>query len=370
MARRRGVVVVGAGVMGSAAAWALARRGVAVTLIERFEAGHDRGSSHGASRVFRLAYPAPLYSALARTALAGWRAIEEEAATQLLTRTGGIDLGDPGPLDGIASVLRSIEAPFEFLSAADASTRWPGMRIEGEVLYQPDSGVLDADACVAAFQQRAAAHDAELRFNEQVIALRPHPGHVGVETSTQEIDADIVVVTAGAWVTSLLDGIARLPPLRITQEQPAYFRPLDPDAEWPVFIHRSAPGTGPTQLEGMGAYGLHTPGHGMKVGEHGTGPIVDPDQRPEPDQAGVARLRRYVERWLPGLDPEPASVISCLYTTTPDDHFAIGRVGRVVVGSPCSGHGFKFAPAIGELLAGVATGTQDVPAPWATVSPL
>ena len=158
-----------------------------------------------------------------------------------------------------------------------------------------------------------------------------------------------------------------LPALRITQEQPAYFRPRDPAVEWPVFIHRLPPGTGPTHLEGMGAYGVPTPGEGMKVGEHGTGPVVDPDRPPEPDPAGVARVSRYVEQWLPGLDPEPTSIISCLYTTTPDDHFSIGRVGRVVVGSPCSGHGFKFAPAMGELLAELALGRGEVPAPWSTI---
>jgi sarcosine oxidase len=368
MARRREVVVIGAGVMGSATAWALAREGTDVVLIERFAQGHDRGSSHGASRVFRLAYPLPLYAELAAKAQRGWRAVEEESGTQLLTRTGGIDLGDPEPIDRIAATLTSIGASFEFLPASDASRRWPGMRIEGTVLYQPDTGVLNADAAVAAFQSCAVQRGAELHFDEPVTALRPHAGHVVVETSHGDIDAETVVVTAGAWLVRLISGIASVPPLRITQEQPAYFPPRDPAIEWPVFIHRLPPGEGPTQLEGMGAYGLPTLGFGMKVGEHGTGPEVDPDRRQDPDATGLERVSRYVERWLPGLDPAPTSVISCLYTTTPDEHFVIDRVGRVVVGSPCSGHGFKFAPAIGHLLADLARGRGSVPSAWRTVS--
>src|SRR5437867_2218295 len=142
MVRRRGFVVVGAGVMGSATAWSLARRGVDVVAVERFAAGHDRGSSHGASRIFRLAYDDELYARLARTALDGWRALEDESDEALLTRVGGIDHGDRAVLDQIASALSTISAPFEFLSAADAGDRWPGLRLEAEVLYQADAGVL------------------------------------------------------------------------------------------------------------------------------------------------------------------------------------------------------------------------------------
>jgi sarcosine oxidase len=308
-----------------------------------------------------------MYAEFARTARQGWRALEEESRTRLLTLAGGIDVGDPEPIQRVAAALRTIEAPFEFLSATDAIARWPGMRFEGTALYQADTGVLDADAAVEALQRCAAERGAEVRFEEAVRSIRPRENEVIVETDRAEIEAGVVVVTAGAWIGQLTTGLVGLPPLRITQEQPAYFRPRDPAIVWPVFIHRSPPGTGPSQLEGMGAYGLPTPGEGMKVGEHGTGPVVDPDRRQEPDPAGVARVSRYVEQWLPGLDPEPTSVMSCLYTTTTDDHFVVGRTGRLVVGSPCSGHGFKFAPAMGELLAKLALGRGDVPAPWATI---
>jgi sarcosine oxidase len=365
MARRRAVVVVGAGVMGSATAWALARRGIDTVVLEQFEAGHDRGSSHGASRIFRLAYEDALYARFAGEALAGWRALEEEAGAHLLTRTGGIDHGDREPLDRIAGALSEIGAAFEFIGSSAAAARWPGIRFAGEVLVQPDAGVLNADAAVAAFLRCAADRGAEMRFGVRVISLEPREGGILVATTADEIDADVVVLTAGSWLPTLAVDLVALPPLLVTQEQPAYFAPRDAETAWPVFVHRLAAGE---SLEGVAAYGLPTPGHGLKVGEHGTGPQVDPDRRADPDAAGIARLSRYVEDWLPGLDPAPRELISCLYTTAPGEHFVVGRVGRVVVGSPCSGHGFKFAPAMGELLASLATEGRNVPAAWATVS--
>lgn len=368
MSRRREVVVVGAGVMGSSTAWWLARAGVDVLLLERFAAGHDRGSSHGAARVFRLAYADPLYAGLARHALGPWRELEDEADERLLTPTGGIDHGDAEPLDRIAGALSQIGAPFEYLSEQQVSERWAGLRIDGTAFFQPDAGVIAADATVAALQRCAAIRGAETRFEEPAREIRPRSEEVIVTTERDEVRAGVVVVTAGAWLAKLVDGVVRLPRLTITQEQPAYFAPRAADLPWPVFIHRTRPGiSGGATLGGLPVYGLPTPGHGVKVGEHGTGPVVDPDQRTDPDPAGIERLARYVERWLPGLDPSPRSVISCLYTTTPDEHFVLGRTGRIVVGSPCSGHGFKFAPALGRTLSELALGRGEPPAVWATV---
>lgn len=368
MARRRDVVVVGAGAMGSSAAWWLAREGADVVVLERFAAGHERGSSHGASRIFRLAYEAPLYATYARDAMALWRMLEEESGESLLTRTGGIDHGDQEPLDRIARVLSAVSTPGEFLSPADASDRWPGCRFEGPVLYQPDTGVIHADATVAALYRSATTRGAEFRYETPARAIRPGRDEVVVETDDEEISADVAIVTAGAWVSRLVDGIVDLPPLKITQEQPAYFAPRDPNLPWPVLIHRFSTGaTGAGSLGRLSAYGVPTPGVGIKIGEHGTGPEIDPDRPQDPDPASVDRLARYVERWLPGLDPAPLSVMSCLYTTTPGEHFVVGRAGRLVIGSPCSGHGFKFTPIIGRLLSELARGRGDAPLEWATL---
>src|SRR5829696_74609 len=138
--RRVDVVVVGAGAMGSAAAWHLARRGRGVALLERFEPGHVRGSSHGASRIFRLAYDDPLYVRLARSALAGWRELEDDVGEPLLDVTGGIDHGDAGSVQEVAAALAASGVAFELLAPEEAAERWPGLRFDGTVLHHPEGG--------------------------------------------------------------------------------------------------------------------------------------------------------------------------------------------------------------------------------------
>jgi sarcosine oxidase len=350
--------------MGSAAAWQLAGNGLDVVALEQFAPGHERGSSHGRSRIFRLAYQDALYVGLARRALTKWGELEQETGEKLLTQTGGIDHGDRGALERIRGALESENVAYELLSADDAASRWGGMRFGGAVLFQPEGGRVDADAAVAAMQRGARARGAEMRFDEQVRSIRIEDDAAKVETDGDVIEAPVAIVTAGAWVKKLIGQVVSLPPLRITQEQPAHFAPSRPGQDWPSFVHHFPPDA-TEGMSGVGAYGLETPGEGIKVGEHGTGPVVDPDVRDfQPESPGIARLQHYVERWLPGIDPHPVSVISCLYTTTPDEHFVIDRKGPLVVGSACSGHGFKFAPAVGEVLADLAMGRTRAPAVW------
>jgi sarcosine oxidase len=150
--------------------------------------------------------------------------------------------------------------------------------------------------------------------------------------------------------------LRELPELTTTQEQPAHFLPLETPLGWPSFIHH--PGA---EYQGPGIYGLGS-ADGIKIGEHGTGPKVEPATRDYlPDPAGIARLRTYAARWLPGVDPATASATTCLYTTTPDHNFVIDRLGPITVAAGFSGHGFKFAPAVGELIAGLVNGTTDAP---------
>ncbi|MFN0092923.1 MAG: FAD-dependent oxidoreductase [Acidimicrobiales bacterium] len=345
-------VIVGGGAMGAAAAWALARRGRRVVLFEQFAAGHDRGSSYGATRIFRVAYRDPLYVALARRALPLWRELEHETGAVLLEQNGQLDHGWPGAVEEVGANLAAAGLDHERLSAAEAARRWSGMRFEGPVVFSPDGGRCYAQATVAALHRRARDLGAELRFGERVEALTLDPSGEGVRLRVggSELRAPVAVAAVGAWAASLLAGVVELPPLRVTEEQPAHFRPRDPDARWPSFLHHAAPAPG--QPAGFAAYGLFTPGEGMKVGEHLIGRPVDPDARAGGvDPAALARLTAYVRDWFPGLDPEPLSTTSCLYTTTPDEHFVIDRRGPVVVCSPCSGHGFKFVPAVGELVA-------------------
>jgi sarcosine oxidase len=344
-------IVVGAGAMGSATAWWLARRGRSVLLLERFEQGHGRGSSHGGARIFRFAYPDVDYVRLAQQALPLWRELEDEAGVPLVDQLGGVDHGRPDAVQAVADALAAAGTPGEWVPSAEAEERWPGFRFEGPVLFSASGGRCRADDAVRALQDRAAAHGADVRFGEGAESVLAGPGgdEAVVRTAAGEHRAPVAVVTAGSWVAKLLGASVPLPPTVVTREQPVHFPAADPAAEptWPSFIHHREPWT----------YGCATPAEGVKVGLHHTGPLVDPDERDfEVDAALVARVVEYVERWLPGLRPEPRFPTTCLYTTTPDEDFVLDRRGPIVVGSPCSGHGFKFTPVIGRILADLADG--------------
>jgi len=223
------VIVVGAGAMGSATAWWLARRGRSVLVLERFEQGHERGSSHGSSRIFRLAYPVPRYVRMAQAALPLWRELEDDAGVELLTITGGVDHGDAATVTEVADALGACGAAHELLPADAAAERWPGMRFRGNVLFQPDGGRAHADATVRALQDRAAHHGADVRFGEPVQALAVERDRAVVRTATDEHRAPVVVVTVGAWAAGLIADLVPLPPLEVTREQVFHFQPLERD---------------------------------------------------------------------------------------------------------------------------------------------
>ncbi|WP_029292209.1 N-methyl-L-tryptophan oxidase [Cellulomonas sp. HZM] len=347
-------VVVGGGVMGSAAAWRLAARGRDVLLLERFAPGHANGASHGSSRIYRTTYASDDYLDLAQEALRLWRRLEDETSSDLLTITGAVSHGaGRTDLSAIAAAFEARYVPHEWLGADEAHERWPGLRFEGDVLHEiATAGRLDADRSVDAFQRAAVAHGAVVRHSSPVHVVRDRGDHVLVDTDSGVVRARTVVVAAGAWTSRVLDPSITLPPLVVTQEQPVHAALRDGfAASWPAFTHQPAsPHPWPS-----GTYGLLAP-EGVKVGFHAVGPVTDPDRRtfrPEPEQ--LARLRDYVEQWLPGADPDRLEPISCTYTSTPDHDFVLDRTGRVVVAAGFSGHGFKFAPAVGRLLADLAT---------------
>jgi sarcosine oxidase len=247
-----------------------------------------------------------------------------------------------------------------WLTPAEAAERWPGIRFDTRALFHPDSGRLHADHAVAALQAAAAKEGAEVRHSTPVTAIEVlGDDAVVVHTDGGSYHARRVVAAVNAWAAKLVGGLAPLPPLRVTQEQPAHFAARAPQDGWPSFGHRFAD-------EGVfygGIYGLATPGEGIKVGFHGVGPEVDPDHRDfTPEPAQLAALREYARRWLPGVDADVFTPISCTYTTTPDSTFVLDRHGPVVVATGFSGHGFKFVPAIGRVLADLALdGTRPDP---------
>ena len=341
------VVVVGGGVMGSATAWWLARWGIDVVLVEQFEAGHQLGSSHGSTRIFRLAYPETKYVDMALRALSLWHELEADAGIELLTTTGGIDFGDLASVKSIGDALVHTGVPLEIVGPVEAARRWLGFAFDGPVVYQPDAGRLSADAAVRALQERAQKKGARVQFEEPVRTLIPQADNrILVTTDAEQYRATRAVVTAGAWVNDLLAGLVDLPPLTVTREQVFHFPSRIDDAVWPSFIHHSH----------TFIYGLQGPGdEGIKVAEHHTGALTTAHDRSfEIDEAGLRRVIQHAATWMPGLDPAPTSATTCLYTNTPDESFVIERHGPIVVGLACSGHGFKFAPLIGRRLAELA----------------
>ena len=336
MPLRAEVVVVGAGVMGAATARALARAGRDVLLVEQFRLGHTRGSSHGRSRIYRLAYPDPAWVKLAQEALAGWRALEEESGERLLEPNGLIEVFRT-PEEGSRTALAEAGVAFEVLSPDEVRERFPVTIPAGaQAVFQADAGIVYADRAYAALLESARRAGARVFEETRVESL-------------DDLDARAVVVTAGAWAKPLLARAGIDLPVVPTRETVGYFR-LDSDRPLPSMVD-VLPGT-----PRHGIYALADPKHGLKLGVHKTGPPTDPDEEVEADRGVVPAMREAVTRFFPQADPEPVALETCLYTIAQpdDDRFFIERHGRIVVGSPCSGHGFKFAPAVGERLAALA----------------
>lgn len=315
------VTIVGAGVNGCAAAWALRGRGVDVTLVDQFAPGHTRGSSHGRSRIFRLAYPEQHWVELAEESLTGWRRLEAETGTTLLELHGLVELCSSVGVSSL-DVLEARGIEHRLLDRDELEVALPDGWI---ALWQRDAGIVRADLAVAAFR------------GDQQVEQR-------CIDSLDDVDSDVVIVTAGPWAPKLLPDL----PVRVTRETVAYF------------AHEGAPLPSVVELDDAtrhhAMYALHDPLYGLKAGAHHAGPVADPDVAGEPGPALVDQIANWVSDRFPHIDPHPVAAETCVYTTTDDESFILERRGRVVVGSACSGHAFKFAPAIGKRLADLAIG--------------
>ena len=336
--------VVGAGMAGTATARALARAGREVVLFEQFHIGHRRGSSRGASRIFRFSYHDPYYVRMAIGALPLWRELEEETGRALITTTGGLDAGKT--LDAHIAALRECGVDFEVMDGRAAGARFPALSLPdtAEVLFQPDAGIARADDAVRALGDSAASHGAQVRERTEVRSVRQRNGGVDVDAGDATYRARAAIVTAGAWARRLLAPTGIDLPVTPTRETVAYFA-IDNHASIPSLVDWGEPLF----------YALTSPGQGLKAGFHHSGPETDPRDEGSINDDIVARVSEHVARRYPGADPDPIGAETCLYTNTPDEHFVLERRGDIVVGSACSGHGFKFAPLIGRRLADLAT---------------
>jgi sarcosine oxidase len=320
------VAVVGGGVIGLAAARALARRGTDVTVYEQFEVGNDHGSSHGSSRIFRVSYPEARWARLVLEALPLWRELEEESGEELLQPGGTLDLRPPREN---VEALAEAGARHEVLEAAEIERRWP-IRADGERgLYQPDGAVIRADRAVAAFRAGAERAGAQIVEGRRI-------------ESAAELDASAVVIAAGAWAPRLAE--LDVEPTAETIGYAAFL-----EAGYPAVMDWVASG------DGRAYYGLAAPGIGVKGGLHKSGRAADPDRRAAPDPALLEQIGDWLEHRFVGA-AGPVAGDTCLYTNTEDENFVCEARGAMVVGSACSGHGFKFAPLIGERLARLVEG--------------
>lgn len=356
MAQDFDVVVIGGGAMGTAAARSLAGRGRNVLLLERFEIGHALGSSGGPTRIFRLAYHLPDYVRMARVALREWRELEAAAGEPFLITTAGLDVGEASR--PTAEALEAAGEPFAYLAPEAVSERWPALRLEPgtEVFVQEEGGVCLAERTVRA--QARLAREAGATILERTPVERMSATGLGVEVDTpaETYRAPIAVVTAGPWSRSILLGAGLDLPLVPSLEQVTYFALESPSALPTVIDWTITPPKTP--------YVVPDPersGH-FKVALHLSGPAVDPDDRSfEPDPERVRRATEYVATRF-GPHRDAGGTETCLYTNTPDEDFVLDRRGSVVIGSPCSGHGFKFTPLIGKILADLVT-AQPAPVP-------
>jgi sarcosine oxidase len=353
------VIVVGLGAMGSAAAWQLARRGRRVLGFDRFSPPHTLGSSHGRSRIIREAYfEHPGYVPLLRRAYECWAQLEQESGRGLLRRTGGLMAG---PEDGVlfAGARRSaVEhgVPHEVLTADQIRRRFPGFAPPEDTLglLEARAGMLWPEGCIEAALALARRHGAELRADEPVTSWQADGGGVAVTSAGGTHRAARLILSAGPWMPSLLGARGRA--LQVERQLFHWFEPArNPELfgpeRCPVAVWEYAPdrifATQPDV------------GDGMKAGIHHEGEMTDPDRvRREPTAEDEAAMRRLVERYLPDAAGRVREARVCLYTNTPDHHFLIDvhpDHPQVIVASPCSGHGFKFASVIGEILADLAT---------------
>ncbi|GAB3346094.1 FAD-dependent oxidoreductase [Modestobacter lapidis] len=364
------VVVVGAGLTGASTAWALSRDGVSVVLLEAHPFGHTLGSSHGSSRIFRRIYRDPVYLRMTGQAQQRWAQLESESGTSLLRWTGGVDHGRHRDPEGIAEFLaqQPEKVDHELLDAQEAEGRWPGMRFRGPVLFHPDAGTVDADLAVATFLAQAGGHGAHLAAETPVERIDVRgDSDVVVHAGAESVRARSVVLANGPWMPSFLAGSGLgidLPPVRVTRQQVFHFPRVEPDTTWPVVVHKDA----------MQVFALPSGSDGgirpaVKVAQHDAGPIVDPGSTGALDPAAGDRIRGYVREWMPGLEDVPVAAATCLYTTTADEDFVLDRRGPVVVASPCSGHGAKFAPLLGHLIGELARGRRQPPPRFAIDRP-
>jgi sarcosine oxidase len=353
--REYDVIVLGLGVIGSAAAYWSAKRGARVLGLEKFELGHARGSSHDRSRIIRLSYFTPAYVQLAKEAYRAWASLENDAGEELIFKCGGLDIGprdSPVRMSAHVDSMRACGVAFEELDAAEIRKRWPCWRVGDEVhgLFQAEAGIVAAERATDALRRAATGFGATLRDRTPLTSLRTAAGEIDVEAGGRRYRAGKLIVAAGAWTNDALAHFGQSLPIEVTKEQVSYFVPRDPAAftfgEFPIWIWMDEP-----SFYGFPIFGERKT---VKITQDSAGKAVDAQARGfEEDVEITTRVKGFLERYLPAALGPVELVKTCLYARTPDRGFVIDSLPghpnvSVAVGD---GHAFKFGSLIGRILA-------------------
>jgi monomeric sarcosine oxidase len=348
-------IVIGAGTMGSAAAYHLALRGQRVLAIEQFKVVHDLGSHTGYTRIIRHAYfESPVYVPLVLRSDKLWQQLEKDSGKEMLIRTGGIDMGPEHGILFAGAMKACIEhhLPYEHLNSSEAAKRWPQFQIPDDwhICFDPMAGFLIVENCIRTHLDLAQENGATLHENESVNSIRFMNDSVQVETSKAKYDAGSVVVCGGAWNVRLLSELQL--PLKVQRQAVGWFRSQNQSSfdrsRFPVFLAETPKGI---------FYGFPLHDHpAFKIARHGGGVYFnDPSDVPrEFDENDATQLRDFLTHYMHDVSNELLEGKICLYTMTPDEHFIIDahpEFSHCFLAAGFSGHGFKFAPAVGEILA-------------------
>lgn len=357
------VIVIGLGGMGSATVYQLAQRGQRVLGLEQFTPPHNRGSSHGKSRIIRQAYfEHPSYVPLVLRAYELWQQLEQETNQSILSLTGGLMLGRANStiVQGSLHSAQQHRLAYELLDTADIHKRFPLLLPDPETvaLYEPNAGFVRPERAISAYLQQATQFGATLRFQEPVLDWDATDQGVQVITPFAQYQAAKLVIAPGAWATQMLKLDL---PLVVERQVLYWFEPLSNLEQFkaehlPIYVWETQDGT---QFYGFPAHGDRS--EGVKVSFFRGGQI---ERRCTPatidrtvHEAEIETMRKCLKQYIPTLNGRLVDTVICMYTTTPDEHFVIGLhpdYPQVVIASPCSGHGFKFASVIGEILADLA----------------
>ena len=349
-------IIIGAGGMGSATAYHLAKSGAEVLVLEQFQRGHTLGSSHGETRIIRFFYDKPFYTELMKTAYAEWRNLESASGKQLLFITGSVNLGESGN-QYVISVRQSLDTAgveSEWWDAEQLAKRFPQFQVSNEmdILWQKDTGFLHASECVSTHLQLAEQHGVEVQENTPVTRIDWQADIPTIYTEDTQFRGKKIVVAAGAWTSSLLTELNL--PLTVTKQQVCYYKPTDvalfQPNQFSVFTEITT--------EGEFMYGMPYLGkNGVKVARHGMGQSVSPDTcNRTPDKDYIHRMDTYLNERIPELGNAVHAEV-CLYTETPDEDFIIDThpdCPNLLIAAGFSGHGFKFCSLVGRIMSELA----------------